>query len=325
MKGLMKPPTQWDRDMVELLSSLASREEPPKLRYHFFANTFPLAYHYAWALIAAEREPEEFIEYSPGFAPPEPAQWGYSTESDASASNRNCIQVSLFRPRWAFVERTLWTHRLASKIGGEESTSLSFSRFLEAIVDFNAYEHVTVYAEIPQLGTYLQGISASMLNAGPKLDIYSGSASDKTGKLLLVPYAQCHQVHSSIRLFIYGGPLSTYLLRKTNRYLALSLDPRDTGKINLELLRTVLILPNELTAAEKENLDKYHQRLYGKLPANPQQCSPFSAVYRAFNEVAWLLQSRASFRDAEEFSRCIVTHQGTEERDSALVQPGMGD
>jgi hypothetical protein len=316
MMTRMGPPTQWDRDMVGLLSSLALRKLPPKLRYHFFANTFPLAYHYAWALLDCGKKPEKFVKYSPGFVTPQKAQWGYSTLNDASS--REHVKVSLFRPRLAFVERTLWTHRVAvaDKVGDGKS-ELLFSTFLEAVVRSSLFEHIVVYAEIPQLGAYLQGISSSVLVGSPKPVVYS--VGGEGGKLLLVPCAQENQASSSIRFFIYGGPLSTYLNRKRNRYIALGIEPAESAAVDVNLLQTVLILPDGVSAAEREDLESYHRRLYGEIDTKPGQCAPFSGVYRAFNEVAWLLQSRASFRDAMEFRSCIVDHHGGVESDDDSV------
>jgi len=303
----LPPPTEWDREMVALVRPFADRPVPPVLRYHFFANTFPLAYHYSWALLAAGKDPRGFVRFAGGFNVPEREEWGYATRSSADRKGRqHLVRVTRFNPRLVFAERNLWTSELYKSLprsGGYPSLGSLLEGISELVPSIDI---VAIYAEIPELGSYLEQAIAEQL---PEKKVLVFSLSENGSNLMPpIPFSQRIQSWSPLRLFVYGGPLSMYLWRKAGRYLPLEFDADEVEARRIQELETVLLVDKEAVREGEATLVEYHRRLVVSNEGEAGRCPPFYSVYRAFNEMAWLLQSRASFRDAAEFHKCIYFH-----------------
>lgn len=338
------PPTEWDRDMAALLAPFAKREEPPVLRYHLFANTFPLAYHYFWALRKAGRkDPARFLRYGSGFVTPKRMEWGYATRTGAGTRVVCSVPVTRFKPCSAFVERNLWTSALWRDLKSaipEPDRSPALESFLRCVPDLSPrVDWVIVYSEIPELGAFVSRLVEKSVAGSKacKVGVFSlasrgathgaGVRRTKTDKNVAPASRWSHvappvpmeilESRSPLRLFVYGGPLSTYFGRKTTRYLELELDG-DAAEEAQEL-ETVFVVDEEAYSSQRQSIVLYHEMLRSNDGENGK-CKPFSSVYRAFNEVAWLLQSRASFLTADEFRKCIVKHHGSPS-ESAVVLP----
>ena len=188
----------------------------------------------------------------------------------------------------------------------KQNSVVSLAGFLAEVRNVaRTVDLVAIYAEIPELGQYLsKAIKAKLTDK----EVLVFSLADGNGELCMPPVPVFHQRYSRspLRMFVYGGPLSSYLCRKENRYLALDIEA-DGGERPSEDLETVLLLDDKVDDSGREDLRQYHRNLVEKAAALAS-CVPFYAVYRAFNEMAWLVQSRASFQRAEEFQRCIEVH-----------------
>jgi hypothetical protein len=295
------------------LRPFATRNNPPSLRFHFFANTFPLAYHYWWALKQAGKDdPGHFISFASGFAPPAASEWGYTTRSFAESTNRPFVPVTRFQPKWVFAERSIWTREIYQSVvpNPPPQGTVSLGRFLKAVLnDAPNLDLVTVYAEIPNLGRYVQRCVDGAL---PGCDVKIFCLADGPGEFCMppVPIFQQRQCRTVLRLFVYGGPLSSYLRRKSNRYLPLDVDDDAVGTDG-EGMETVLVHDRDVDAEEMQQLVEYHRTLVQERHDTPRECPPFFSIYRAFNELAWLVQSRASFQDAGEYHDCILMHHAS--------------
>jgi len=154
------PLTAWDEEMVALLGPLVIASPPPTLILNFFANTFPLAYHYAIALERARVAGiGELVRL---------ASWG-TTESDANtlayvsapSRKKGLIPITVFRPRWAFVPLNLATSRIWSRLENSLSEKATKQHKHPALAEFlkearrARFGRLTIYAELEELGKYL--------------------------------------------------------------------------------------------------------------------------------------------------------------------------
>jgi hypothetical protein len=293
----------WDNEMAELLMPLVKANHPPKLKMFFFANTFPLAYHYAIALQnSGKHDPTKYIELSNWGDRKQQGVLAYtSSPRDGTSGRLRNLPITIFKPKWAFIPLTL----SSQSVWGALDQPMTLSGFL-AKPELEAYEDFAIYAELQELGGYLQGRVQETLRelgkAAKRVQVFFSQGARQ--KLPLVTTRK--STPNLLRLFIYGGSLSSYLSHKTGRYLRLSLEE---GKECSKILNTFLRCP----AIFAEPLQKYHKKLYASAkralrPVDTKACPPFFTVYRSYNEMAWLLQHRSSFENAEDFAQCLADH-----------------
>src|SRR5713101_9335183 len=116
--------TNWDQEMAAHLSSIAKLDKPPRMQLLFFANTFPLAYHYALALKSAKLNPDKYIHVG---------LWnqidkdydGIFYTNDMNKAGKYSRSVTVFNPRWAFVPRTLSISRIWDALPASEVDGVS--------------------------------------------------------------------------------------------------------------------------------------------------------------------------------------------------------
>lgn len=303
--------------MVEILSPIAGADDPPKLKMVFFANTFPLAYHYAIALKRANNDKykslSEFIYPGVWGSPKSPKEDNLISYTNDD-KNHN-VPVTIFKPRYAFVPLTLAASRIRDDLLGKEDIQkrtpppwFTISEFLEKAIKKYKIEDVVIYAEIADLGEYLKSF---MEKTFPNPTVFAAQGPPEAVNLpmfrLIKPFP------SMLRVFIYGGSLSSYLLRKKDRYLSLDID-NGNENVDGKKMKTYVSCPPTFA----EPLKQYHEELYkaAKEAENYERnyergcktCPQFFTVYRSYNEMAWLLQHRSSFKEAEEFARCLRDH-----------------
>lgn len=299
--------TVWDDMMIELLSPIAA-EAPPKLQMLFFANTFPLAYHYAIALkrAGAIEQPRDYIVSGKWGESEEPNQIFYTNKGDKEGISH--VPVTLFRPQYAFVPLTLATSQIWNNLLHDEDIKKrtppipSISEFLDKAKNKYKYNKVVIYAEIEDLGNYLNNMIKDKC-AESNIIVKQNQAD----RIVLPVLGFDEPVPNMLRVFIYGGSLSSYLLRKKDRYLCLMLG---NGINENNKMKTYVSCPSKYS----DILNNYHLKLYQAANElknngnNKNECPPFFSVYRSYNEMAWLLQHRSSFKDAHEFAECLCEH-----------------
>lgn len=291
--------------MIGHLLPIAECQKPPKLQMLFFANTFPLAFHYAHALRKTGKQPNDYIRLGAWKEHDKGEVIHYTNEPTDEVGEKH-TGVTVFDPQWAFVPLTLATSRVWKSLdpvtrgSTEEAVQpRDLSKFLAATekVGFHA---MWIYAELVDLGVYLKHLVKGNF---PDTTIFAVQANSDASEATLPVFNVANSHQSILRLFVYGGSLSSYLLRKQNRYLPLALS--NDAQSGDARMKTFISCPEWAGA-----LENYHVALYEAAcrPEEDGSCPPFFTVYRSYNELAWLLQHRSSFRDADEFRRCLKNH-----------------
>lgn len=307
----LEAPTAWDVEMAKLLKPLVDLEmNHPVL---FYANTFPIAFHYAYAL---GEQPEEMLSkrLNSGTWNVPPAGSKASFYYGTVANKKLEVPVTKFTPKYVFAYKTLAvahafdkaieTQRLAQRL---DRKNPSFDEFLE--VALPKYDKVILHTEIEELGKSL----SAMIGSRKPVTLYTPAKGEHLP--LTKPFA--NSAASTMRLFVYGGPLSTYLLRKDNYYVGLLLGGANEGITTAVRIKGISSVSDRAKA--KQAIAAYHRKLFAdaetlcksKGRSSADKCPPFYSVYRAYNELAWTLQHRSSFKSAKEYAQCLFDHHVT--------------
>jgi hypothetical protein len=294
--------SQLDRDLSELLAPLAKNNV--SLYFPFFANTFPIACHYYDYLKAAAKDPEQYIKL---------ARWGddrlgkqagdgnttwYCTVQE-KPEGLSSVPIGVYQPQWMFAAFNLQTSEVWNSLGGGKR-EVSFAE----MKDFEIWE---IFTEIPKQ-------AEALLNA---FEI----APDK--RVLVAPESEgtwCDERHlekETLRLFLYGAPLTTYFLRKTQHYIPLRING---DKISSQTpvntaFDTVMAAKFDGDGAGRESvvdcLTKYHAKLFEAARQERDGADAggqFRSVQYHYNRVARALQHRSSFLSSQDFAKCLADH-----------------
>ena len=297
--------------MVSLLDPLVECDRPPRLQFLFFANTFPLIYHYALALFYKRHPVSEYIHWG---------TWGDVTTAGNSpmiyysnyiTSQQACAPVTLFKPTYVFTPLSLTTSHIIKNLKSKDvhnDSGLSLERFLSAARNY--FSELHIMSEIHDLGLFVSDISSNYFK---NIQVLSMSNDFSSNPHVYIPGLNNFPGADILRLFVYGGSLSSYLKRKNKRYLCLGVTDRRNGadRNSLAKLQTFIVAPVPYIDA----LSAYHDTLYSAAkrcmqPNNFEnnKCQPFTSVYRCYNEISLLLQHRSSFNDFYEFAQCLDEH-----------------
>jgi hypothetical protein len=305
-----------DEKLIKLLAPL--RKHKAVLHFPFFANTFPLAFHYSKSLKRARLAEDvdkrvQLISWAnedalPKRGAPEPhiffssriAAERYATS--ATASTVVYEKITTFKPCWVFAEFNLRVFaERAKKIerdGVNPGSTIDLKEFVNDKKCRLKFDHVEIFTEIPEQADVLFENVFSGVNMGRTV-ITSSAATllDDT-----------HLRKNSLRLFLYGAPLTAYLLRKKQHYI-----PFNVGLNGVkDVFETVIVVEGvnvEIVAEISTAVKKYHDVLYDSAArALPFNDDAFRAVQYHYNRAARQLQHRSSFLSAREYAQCLHEH-----------------
>lgn len=303
--------------MVQTLQDIA--EDEYHLEFVFFANTFPIAFHYSEALkrVHPEINPGDYIRIG---------NWNQNSieenkkvirYTNRTGSDRS--PITTFNPKLAFVPLTLSSSMIYQLLVSERSETdrnnegpVDLIEFVEA-AKRQGYEKLWIYSELEDMGNYIEDLTQGSFLEVRKFQASGqelGNQAEETDRTLrpnvsLPFFEETGNTLNLLRIFIYGGSLSSYLSRKKAKYIALEL-PENPPEGTTDWMRTYIFSQNHQDA-----LKEYHKKLY-ESACNPipdrDKCPPFFNVYRKYNDMSWLLQHRSSFKDANEYCECIREH-----------------
>ncbi len=302
----MLPLSKLDTQLIDLLMPVAESDQKIKVLVAFYANTLPLAFHYAQALRLASLGDDDINERI------RLVSWGeeelevrspaegevvafFSSREEAEKRDLVQVPVTVFQPRWVFTEFNLKVLSQIDEQGGAGSPpdletfgtwlGQAFSRF-EVVTEMmpQAREHFARW-----LG--LEGQEERLS--------FTGSAESSTlfrGELLNGP----------LRMFLFGAPLSHYFARKPNRYLQLRL-----GEQGGPAFETVVSLTGNVGTRVIDAISDYHSVLYqhaAHVAIGEEEPQSFRSLQHHYNLVANCLQHRSSFDSPREYAKCISDH-----------------
>lgn len=291
-------------------------EHGVEIRVPFFANTFPLAFHYA-SILESNRGTSRQLNHRIKFISwaKETSQFRrskgpplvyYSTEDKAPTDEQtDTVCVTDFQPRWIFSEfnLTIWAERtrLAKNLGmPSESTEIEFGQISHTLKDVHFFE---VFTEIP---TQAKALFPLILK-GCKQHLEPSYLEPQKAHSIL-PMGD-HLRNNTLRFFLYGAPLTSYFLRKRQRYIPFKVDKLNSAESSF---RTVVVVRGGDENKRKQiiaALGRYHSNLYKTANAELKDDRlNFRAVQYNYNRIARLLQHRSSFPSSIDYAKCLDAH-----------------
>jgi hypothetical protein len=303
-----------DAQFIECLAPIAASRA--KIYYPFFANTFPLAYHYHKTLLSSTvanhtaSDTARRIIQLPWSTPVRtiigqhnetnsdlPAVF-YATLADAKTLQKtdykhtvpfkHCV-VWLYRPRYIFVELTPHTW----DVSREHKT---FSRAV--LHDLMAGRNtIDVHTDIPsQALALLRQLDATDTYNVP---LFPSATADTADVLTDAP-----PPGSTLRLYLYGGPLTAYLKRKTDRFIDFRVPDTLTDKQSDDFTTCICVAGHN---GLLRGLKAYHTLLSNTAHTTDQD-DLFWPLCNAYNRLARVTQHRSSFPTASAFAACLREH-----------------
>lgn len=287
-----------DKRLVDTLRPIV--EQGVTLRFPFFANTFPLAFHLMLACgsdrlnadsskvtikLSAWGTPiSELMKEETG-----PAVF-YATKAAAKSHHDSgqltAVPVCLYQPRALFLQQS--PHALA--VSEKYSGKLTGYNVLSELLD--GRQHIDVFSDIV---TQARAI-IDKLCVNNQCTVHYADAINEV--ILGPPFSQ------SLRLYLYGGPLTAYLRRKRGRFLPFTLPAPLIKEASADFETCICVSPPNTDVALA--LQRYHEELFRA--ASKYSNDDFWNVCDAYNRVAHTHQHRSSFLSAAEYARCLHEH-----------------
>lgn len=308
---------EWENRAIECLQPLAVCRST--VCFPFFANTLPLAFHYQLACQRAGAEVASIDERIQLY------EWGQQRgilqkhlETDQSSplvcyasaveiqDLATVLRVDLgtYTPGSVFTDMrlALWRKRLALTENGGHPELIEFSQIAPFIAESCA--HVEVFSDItPQAKALLEQPFNVGVGRGPVVHfVGDGMAS---------LFDDRHVSGQSVRVFLYGGPMTLYMRRKRTRYIPFAISAQHLGA----QFQTVVAISakDDARRAIHDAVERYHTLLGDaaatELNAPNSEVAGFRAIQYYYNRLARMLAHRSSFPSSLEYARCIVEHK----------------
>jgi hypothetical protein len=295
------PSSNIDDQLVAILEPLVG--SGAKLYYPFFANTFPLAYHYYLAIQGQDSKVDEGDDERIVQVPwtksigeisnqsPAKVCVFYATKSDVLQNGLSGHPVCVYQPKSIFFDRTPSALDVAETFGSEFAGDQVFSALM------SARKHVDVHSDIP-------------LQAKSILGAFTHEDKKKKWRFWYPNLNFRHALTSppnlnALRVYLYGGPLTAFLRRQTREYVEFRL-PDTLIKSEVPEAFNTYVCTNSTDPVLIDALARYHDALFAA--AREGDYNGFWAVRNAYNRIAKTLQHPSSFKSAPEYAECLRDH-----------------
>ena len=300
--------SELDKELIEKLFPL--QKHGATVYFPFFANTFPLAFHYSCLL--ADNEARDQIDqrikliswgderrFVKRKIPRSPLVFYSTLKTIGKATNLTPVLVTDFLPCLVFSEFNLkvWAVSNPPEEGGE-SPKANLKDIVKVLVQEKTFDNFEVFTEIPEQAKALFKELFGELNL--KYDIVETTSA----KWL---FDETHLCQNTLRLFLYGAPLTNYLSHKRQRFIPF--------KVRLDGARESFLTVIAVKGADKARkaiakaMEEYHCRLYKAAQEETENDrQAFRTVQYHYNRVARLLQHRSSFLSSQEYAKCLAEH-----------------
>jgi hypothetical protein len=297
--------TNLDEELAEILQPLAC--QGVTLNYPFFANTFPLAFHLYKATqigtgkAKGHRSPVTIRQVSwntdvePLLGNSETPSVFYATRGDVIRwKKRIKTKVStrgicLYQPKSFFVDQSPHCLAVALEVG-RNGEGVTIHSLLQKLLDGRST--IEVFTDIPAQAQAIikqprrGGYTVRIADAHSPADFLGPPPSD------------------SLRVHLYGGPLTAYLRRKPNRLVEFRFPYAAIEKVKQAFQTLICVSPPNSQFIHI--LGKYHRALFAA--AMKSDSDSFWAVSAAYNRLARLQQHRSSFPSAADYVQCLREH-----------------
>jgi hypothetical protein len=117
-----------------------------------------------------------------------------------------------------------------------------------------------------------------------------------------------HLRSNTLRLFLYGAPLTSYLRRKRQRYIPFKVETLEGAEASFRTVMVITGATKKVRAIIRRAVARYHNHLYSAAGVEQENQHNFRAVQYNYNRVARLLQHRSSFLSSFDYAECLSVH-----------------
>ena len=292
-----------DCQLIDTLQPVS--EAGAALYYPFFANTYPIAFHFMHAARTPRSDGTAAISHIRQIPWGTPIDWiiksatekgypalFYATEHDAGQRTKDILnkEVCIYQPGWIFTEQS--PHALDVAATHQDFNSSTVAWLLDG------RRHIDVHTDIPEQA---RAILAALEITAERYDLH---ITDEAANRNMLP---CQPSSGSANLYFYGGPLTAYLRRKHLRYVPFRLPPDLAGKQRGLFSTHICITPKVEDLLDA--LVSYHATLFNE--ARTLNVDAFWALCNGYNRSARSQQQRATFNSAREYVECLRDHLET--------------
>ncbi|MBU2613787.1 hypothetical protein KJ925_05045, partial [Patescibacteria group bacterium] len=280
---------EFDDRQISILREVARN----KCRVHFpiFANTFPIAYHYYRALNLENKNPVEYLspihrwgwepiwklfdvgefdrEKAHIFYSDEKSLEGYKSKIESEGGRYfESVAVTNYIPRVFFICHTASLDGL-KEIDFEQRNILSLRDNF-----FSNIQRCDIFTDVPSIAREMEKEIKKHVDDDIVINTIDG----------FHPAMDLNREQDRLRdIYVYGAPMSRYLLSKKNHYIGLPFTPI----VPENLLRTHICLISDDGDVDRKKiitiLRDYHQRMYDVASSDSQQLLDVTWAYNRFS------------------------------------------
>ena len=297
------PDSEFDRGQLSCLGSLASQDA--NLYIPFYANTFPLGYHYSRVLprrgtskgaggriirhIWSESIPETVLQKPTGISVL------YGTNATVKTLKREIAARKKQDPNFKVkVEKTFFTDYQPCYFFTRNDHSSQL--FLEDDVQVRAdFDLVEVYTDVPAQAGIVRSYLHEKMEHPPRMRVIGD---------LLHAHLMVRSDNRILRLYFYGAPLTSSLLTK-DEYRKWEL-PNKLWKPDQFRTHCIIVSPCHIdTSGIRSCLISYHNDLFKRAE---EDCSQLRNVWWAYNRAADMILHPSRFQSERKYAACLTSH-----------------
>lgn len=313
---------KFDQAQQDLLQPLLDANV--KLYFPFFANTFPIGFHYFQLLekvsIASIKQHLDFHFWASGIPERKSGETTafYTTENSLSKEIKELksggkngtfiykIPITLYQPKWIFTQYSSFIQRYGENQGDKWSFC---DRFVSAID--GEYEKFELFTDIPQQAEFIKtrfknwGVNQEKVEIIGSLDSILNVAHKVSLKVL--------------RLYFCGAPATSMMLRNRARFIGLKLPENLFDGFPDMKTYFVIISDKELDNSDEviDNVRNYHRDLFES--AKKKHHALINILW-AFNQFTQVNQLNYEFPDSESYANCLTQHHSPLDENHEVIE-----
>ncbi|ESS72050.1 hypothetical protein MGMO_74c00020 [Methyloglobulus morosus KoM1] len=308
--------SDFDNKQIDLLKEFAERKVV--LHFPFFANTFSIAFHY---MIALQQDGVNITDldnyvYEHDWDEPIPvlkegnANVFFATLDAINKKKKeietkwdfDCRPISHYSQQYIFAE---YRPHIASGFKPKQDKK-KFSDELVKVANQCGVNRIEIFTDIPTQADVIQNELIDWGFIGKKKEI----------KIIKKPIDAILYYEASskvLRLFYYGAPTTSRMLRENFFYIPYKLTHPETEYQDPTMITCIcyVYLKTDQTTGKTKlnfnNLFNYHNNIFNAAEKESRHVD-FLNILWAYNRYAERKQHSATFEDTKAFTRCLKEH-----------------